>query len=821
MLKSISHRKHFLNLVVFLSGFTALAYQLIWIKEFELFFGVHIFSVSAVLTAFMTGLAIGSLLFGRIADRFPRPILLFAIVELVLVLFAILFNTLLENWMLVYKKIVSHVDYIPANINFLRFIFAFIFLTGPAILIGGTMPLFMKISIQKISTLGMRTAKLYGFNNLGAFFGIAITGFVLVRFTGLSNSLYWIAGINFFNTFLIFSLSGQTRSGSASGNKPVQHDPPAGFRAPDRQLLYLVLGIFAIEGFTTLSYEVTWTRILTEFSYDKTGYLFTTILLSFIFGLSLGSFLISGQLDRRKFLSFDLSKIQIMIGLIAIIQLISATRVMPDVIESRVSGSSWFTTSGREYILIFIFLSIPVTFMGMTFPIVSRIYNDNLEILGRRFGNIGFLDTVGSIFGAFIAGFILLPLFGTRNSILFTAFLNIVPGLVLLYYIQLRQPVWKMIITTVVIIVFILGTIVFPGDPFYKTQIGKREGEQILFYEEGISGTVSVHSYGFNKRALAINGALYAFTNFEDARSHRMLGYMPFFYHENPKDVLVIGFGMGITGSTFRQSEIKNIDIAEINPAVIEASRRYFRSQNHNILEDDRLRIIQDDGRGWLVAGQEKYDIITCDATHPRFGDNLYTRDFYRICNEQLNEGGFMCNWMPFNWLNTGEYKSLVKAFIEVFPEVTMWYVNRGVCLLVGTDGEGDLDLSRLFKMFDRETVHNDFSEFDIFNPVQLISRYIGSYEEIISWCRNTPPNTDDRPFVEFGTVVSMAPDRGVLEWIFENMMEYKMPEIQPGSFNEIPVDRDRFEQLFQAYREVLISEIRNEFVRLPAEPEN
>jgi spermidine synthase len=157
---------HLLNLIVFLSGFAALSCQLVWIKEFELFFGIHIFSVSAVFTAFMTGLAPGSIIFGKLADRVKNTLQHFAIIELILVVFAVFFRPLSGQWGNIYQLVAANIEFTTLNVNFLRFSFAYLFLIGLAILIGGSLPVFMKISIQKISTLGNRTAQLDDFSEI-------------------------------------------------------------------------------------------------------------------------------------------------------------------------------------------------------------------------------------------------------------------------------------------------------------------------------------------------------------------------------------------------------------------------------------------------------------------------------------------------------------------------------------------------------------------------------------------------------------------------------------------------------------------------------
>jgi len=776
-------------LVSFLSGVTVLIYQITWIKRFGHIFGLHILSVSVVLGTFMTGLALGSLLFGKVSDN-KNAIRLFVILESGLAIFALLFQFLFHGLSELYTFIGNFFYQSVSLIHIIRFILSFLFLLVPSTLIGGTLPVLVKIVTRRIGSLGRDLSLLYALNNLGAVTGCLLAGFFLIKYAGISGSMFIAGMINIFNAVFIWLLFSSSSRETVPEPKPNGSDSVYQLHPLPRNILILLLIVFTVEGFTTLSFEVIWTRVFVEFSYDKTVYLYSVIIAAFICGLSLGGFIISRFINRLTDLVAFMGYLEIVIGLISVIQLYLAVLVMPGLIEGRELYSTWLNIPGREYVLIFIFIQLPVVLMGMTFPVVGRLYARDIVNLGEKIGIIGMLDTAGSIAGAFGAGFILLPLLGVIRSILLTALLNVILGLLVLGFHPQKKIRYRISVLPGVIIICFLLVVFLPTDLYFKTKIGKKPGEEIIYYDEAACGTVTIHRYPIGYTALSINGVLFAYNTADDLRSHRMLAYMPYFFHPEPEEVLVLGFGLGITAGCFDLEEIEKITVAEICPPVIKASARYFTIANHDVINNEKVEIMPEDGRAWLLTSNRKFDIITCDAIHPRYGNNLYTREYYELCREHLNEQGVICQWMPTNWMTAFEYKSLLKTFHSVFPDASLWYVNRGVTLAVGTLGPDRLNLQVLQERMKQQQVRDDLAEADIQGCEMLLARFYLNGKDFEEFCVDGEINTDDRPFVEYGKVISMAPNPEVLQSLYQTN-----PDVNSilSDWNEIKADTAGF----------------------------
>jgi len=772
-------RQTILFAVLFFSGVSALIYQIVWIRKFGLVFGVDVFTMATVLSAFMGGLALGSLIFGRLVDKFKKPLALFLLLELGIGIFAIIFPWTFKGLINLYTPVIQKLGLTDYSGQLVKFFFSFLFLLIPSTLMGGTLPVIFKFFVRKLNRLGWHVSNLFAINNLGAVAGCFLAGFFLIRIFGITTSLYIGAFLNLLNAVVVFILF-RTSSQKIVPDETDEMNIP---RASDdtnrisKPLLRLVLWVFAIEGFATLAFEVIWTRIFIGFSFDKTTYFYSVIVLSFIFGLSLGSFAISRWVDRRKNLVTFLAVLEILIGLTSIGLLILFSKLSLSLNLQRSVFDQWMKIIGKEYLLFFFILIIPATITGMVYPVVSKIYADNIEKLGHRMGMIGFLDTIGSVFGSFVAGFILIPLLGVVMSFLVIVALNIILGIMLILFNENSGKKMRIIlITSSCLLAFILF-IRAPQKKYFswwdksKYEIWSNFVEKTLFYYEGVDGTVSLRKY-YNYVALNINGHNSAYTSLKDQIVNRMLGYVPYMVHPHPQRALVIGFGLGFTVESVIQPEIDTVDVAEICTGVIKSGLT-LNTWNNAALKNPKVHTYIEDGRDLLFKTKAKYDIITSNAVHPRLSNNIYTQDFYELCRDRMNKGGIMCQWATPNWLNEREFKSQIKAFINAFRYAQLWYINEYSIILIGSDESININYQLISERFKNEKVKSDLLNINMTEPYEFVSQFSMEKDALTQYCNNTPANTDDFPLVEFSKTVNLAPDTSALQFIYNTPDNY------------------------------------------------
>jgi spermidine synthase len=262
-----------------------------------------------------------------------------------------------------------------------------------------------------------------------------------------------------------------------------------------------------------------------------------------------------------------------------------------------------------------------------------------------------------------------------------------------------------------------------------------------------------------------IDGFTTAVGNYGDLRVHKMLGYLPWLLHENPKSSLVIGFGMGVTADSLAQPGTDVVQCAELAPEVLDAGE-CFSEINTDVLRHPKFEAVIDDGRSFLLVTEQEFDIITSNAVHAKLSCSLYTEDFYELCRDRLKEGGIMCQWLPSNWMTEDEYKMLIRSFVEVFPHTSLWGVNDAHTLLLGTPEKVRVDFVPFSEKFSATKVQRDLAPWDLGKPLAFLAHYVADEDLLTDYVSDVPANTDDTPYVEFSTEADMRPTMPAMESI-------------------------------------------------------
>ncbi|RPI00486.1 MAG: MFS transporter [Calditrichaeota bacterium] len=798
-----------LYFVFFLSGATALVYQLVWIRVFGLVFGVSVFAISTVLTAFMSGLALGNLLFGRLVDRYKNPLTLFSFLQFGLGIFALVFPftfRALESTYLSVHHLFPSSFYVSSLI---RFVFSFTFLLIPTTLMGGTMPVMTRYFVKNLGSLGRNVGRLYSVNNLGAFGGCFAAGFLLVHMLGSAETILVAGGVNLFMAILVLVIGRTEPRREVDGLPATEEEQVADQMTYPAHVLKLVLWVFAIEGFTTLSYEIVWARILLGFSFDKSVYFSSTVILSFVFGLSIGSWLVTFLIDRYKNLLALLGWIEISVGLLAIALLPIFSQV-GEYLESirQFYVDSWFIHLGKEYFLFFMVMLLPVILMGATFPIVSKIVTTNIQHFGRRIGFIGALDTVGSILGSFFAGFIFIPFIGVVNAVLLTAGINLIIGfLIFLHHPAMTKNSWIIIGASLLIGAVILLQFAPKKEYFQTWQTTQRE-DRLCYYKEGVAGTISVPQNLDGEKVLSINGATSGGVSPGDVEVHTLEGYLPYLLADNPRNALLIGLGTGITANCLVHSELDHVDCVEICPEVIQAAEMALGYENNHVVKSNKFTSIIEDGRSFLQITDKKYDIITSSGIHPRLSPNIYTKEFYEICHNRLTDNGAICKWVPTNWLSEREFKMLLKSFVDVFPHSSLWVGNAGQAVIVGKKQPITLNLDDLHKKLNNAAIFQNLSDSYMETPAKLLSKFVGDEEALKKYLVDASANSDNDADIEFSRTVNKGRNPAIIGGLIDLKQHPSDAFLQRSE--KLSFDLDEFERHFQAEKWFMIANIIN-----------
>lgn len=757
-------------LLFFLSGITGLVYEVLWTRMFALVFGATALAISTVLAAFMGGLALGSFYFGRLIDKRGEPLKIYAILEILIGIYALILPLIIMGLNAIYTSIYQNFSTSFFTLSVIRFILSFIVLIIPATLMGGTLPILSKAVVSKRESLGLNIGSLYSINTIGGATGCFLAGFVFIALIGIRNTTYVAVGSN-----LAIGLAAWILSMRGFGRRQPEAEVESQAQPTDDSMSRkerLIILAFGLSGFAALSYEVLWTRVL-DMILGTTVYAFSIMLTSFLCGLALGSFVMSRFIDKRRNLTPIFGGLQIVIGCFGLFTILIFGK-LPVIFLKLFGalGSSWRDFTFIQFIIAFIVMLVPTFLMGATFPVVSRICTRQMKFLGRSIGNIYSANTIGAILGSLLSGFLLIPLIGIQNSIKLIASINVIIGMIALVGSMTKQAdkSRKLALSTLVIgsLVF-LSLIIFPSwdkrvlssgvyfEPWlYRNQNqeidleAKTNESKMLYYAEGIDSTASIFSRG-PEITFKINGMPLASNLRTDLTLLGIMGHLPALLHGSPESVLVIGLGAGVTSGMSAQHEsVKRVDCAELERKVIGATR-FFDRENRYVLDNPKFNLIIDDGRNYLQKTDVKYDVITSDPVHPWLSGagSLYSVEHFQSCKEHLNEGGVAAQWLPLYQMAEKDFKTVIRTFQSVFPHATLWLTDSDA-ILIGTADKLNINYMMLERKFREEKIEEDMRMMYVDSIYQFLTFFMMDEKTLSKFAADAKLNTDDYPVLEF-----------------------------------------------------------------------
>ena len=706
------------TVLFFLSGATGLIYELLWVRLLYQTFGSTIQSVTTVVAAYMGGLGLGAWLWGRRADRHERPAALYGWLEIAIGLFGVVSPALLAFAHHAYLALAGSWQLgvgSGASVA-LRFGLAAVVLLIPTSLMGGTLPVLTRaFAGTDRARLQPALGRLYGLNTLGAVAGTALAGFFLVEHVGIRASLWGAAAMNVALGAIALRLS--EPPASARGEFALAGDHPDSRSSPDpgdswsTALRPIALALLIITAFVSLLDEIAWTRVLAMLV-GGSSYAFTLVLLVFLLGIGVGSVLVArgGGAARRTAADAALAQGVTAAGAALLFFLLS---LLPEYIilvfqPQQLGAVARLALLGGAVGAVVL---VPAVGMGMTFPLLTELAAREGEARSADVGHAYALNTVGSIAGAALTGFVLVTAYGTETTLRLGVLLSVAATLVLAVgaalgvpeaageHRQLRPRVLSAgflagagLMTAVLgprwdSQLLDLGPAIYvrePLPPAARRAFLEHRGARQLAFHEGRNATVSVWE-GDIGRTLRVNGKTDA-SDDADMDTQVMLGLAPVAARPNTASALVIGYGSGVTTRVVAAVPgIRRVRVVEIEPAVL-AMSRFFTRVNDSALFRPTVSVVVDDARSALQLDRAEYDVIVSEPSNPWLAGvaTLYTPEFFRIVRSRLADDGVFCQWVQTYQLPVGVIASIVANVGAVFPHVQVWLGGPGDLMVLG-----------------------------------------------------------------------------------------------------------------------------------------
>ena len=758
-----------------LSGAAGLIYEVVWARQLVLVFGNTTQAVSAILTGFFGGMALGSALGGRLADRVRRPLRMYGLLELILVVVVILTPVTFRLIHEVYRGAFNSLEATPGLLALVRFGLALLALGPATILMGATLPTLTRYLTRHADHLSDAFGRLYAANTLGAIVGTIVAGFVLIELLGLTGTLVIGAACSGLAGAIALVLdrrvarlqeagapaaSSPAASPAPSGSGPATEAvaPPAGAAAaPSRGMSMLRLGILVafVSGLTSLGYQTLWTRLLASGTGNYT-YVFTMILALFLIGIALGA--ITFNVIRPR--------IRSTVGLLAAAQLGTAVlALLGGVLLIPGASTGILDVQGSSAGLFGPFLwtsalvVLPATFvMGLSFPAASALVAGADSEVGGRAGLLLASNTIGAIVGTFLIPFVVIPRIGSPDALALVAMVNAGLAVVLALWGGLHgRPARVAVAAIGTGLVGVLVVLLATGDAFVDPSVARVErtgGTVLRSAEDEIASVQGGLDKDGNKHLWVTGTAMTLLT--VDAK---LMPVLPLIARPDAKTAAVVAFGMG---SAYRGALIAGLETeaVELVPSVPTMFGLYY-DDAAAVLADPAGRVIIADGRNHIELTDRRYDIIVTDPPPPVESAGvsvISSEEYYRAGKARLNPGGVMMQWLPWSGQSVDEFMAHVRSFRAVYPEVLIAFGPGGYgVFMLGSEAPITFDPAAVEAVLARPGVTEDLSSafdapaHDAAAWARLIPSLVWvSGDEVEKVVGSGPLITDDRPLPEY-----------------------------------------------------------------------
>ncbi len=743
----------FLLILSTLSGAAALIYEVVWFQMLELTLGSTAISLAVILASFMGGMGLGSLLFPRLIS--PRTCAARCAFTPQIEL-SIGVMGLAVLWWIPFAGGL-YIGWAPAGTFglILRGAVAAICLTLPAMLMGATLPALARAVSTEAGKLAHGVGLLYTANLVGGVAGCLTAGFYLLREFDVATASFAAVGMNVViargrRAWVLFA----GKPGAQGRRRTTREPAPAAMQSDP-----LVLLAIGLSGFCALAGETIWTRTL-GLLFGASAYTFSILLAVFLSGLGIGAGIGSvwSRAVRRPRIALGWCQFFAAAAIAWAAYMIGASLPYWPVNPSlaRDLAFNYSIDLARA-----VWTLLPATLCwGASFPLalaaVARSGDARADLAdaARPVARIYAANTAGAILGAIIASLVLVAWLGSQGAQQVIIALSAIAGLMLVVPARIR---WRSImgLAMVVAILALLLRSVPPIAPLLITH-GRYAATwvnrgDVLYAAEGLHSSVGVMQFPNGARTFHVAGKIQASDNSRDLRLQRMLGHLTTLVVNDPKNVLVIGCGAGVTaGAVSLDPRVEHETIVEIEPLVPQAAADYFGKVNFHVMSNPKVQVRIDDGRHYLMTSPEKLDAVTIDPLDPwaKGAASLYTEEFLESLKAHLNPGGSATVYVQLFETNEAAVKSLLATFFEVFPGATVWgnpYHGEGYdMVLMGTRDPLKINLDEIQKRLDDfPEVNRSLAEVGINGAIELFANYAGDDRSLHDWLADAEINRD------------------------------------------------------------------------------
>jgi spermidine synthase len=742
------------------SGFSAVAYQVILSRYVQLIVGSTAYAISALLVAFMLGMSTGSALGGRWADRTLHPLRLYALAEGAIGVYCIAFPALYPRLLELYLAVAPPIEGPVGPRNLVRFLVGAAAFVVPSFFMGITTPAYTRALAAGRPDMGRRLSRLYSLNVFGAAGGALVTAYVLVPHLGLVGSIVTASLLN-----LAVCLVAWRRS-SPVPDVPAEMSASSADRGPSRGHLAALLFAALASGFLSFALEIIWTHLL-AILLGNSVYAFGLMLGSLLLGLAAGARL-AGRFAEPEGRAAAVVGIAQMAAGLAVVQTLEVWDHVPAVflLFARASPGFFLMEAVRMAVALGLML-LPTALMGMAFPLVMRCVGSEASAFGRRVGLVYGVNTLGAVAGAILGSYLILPVFGSLDALRLLGVALLVTGAGCLALLGAHRIRWAGVAAGVVLgasgwwmpVTWDFNALNVAA-AVYLGRSTSQKGKIVFQREDPTGGLTTVVRSG-GVKTLLTNGKFQGDDSEEVPIQHR-LANLPTLFTGGRERALVIGLGTGVTLASLAAHGFREVVCAELSGPIVEAARSQFSEVNGHVLDWPSVELIHDDGRSVLLERDDLYDVVSVEVTTIWFAGAgaIYSDDFYRLVSRRLRRHGVLLQWFPIHHLSARNLFLVVNTVRSVFPFVSVW-THRHQGFVVASNEPLAIDLASVRGDLKRPALVPYLRELPSGSPLELLSdvvvtdrdadRFLDNLAELLYASRSLV-STDVWPAVEYET---------------------------------------------------------------------
>ncbi len=772
--------KRWLVGIFFFSGFAGLVYEVVYAKALGVTFGGTALAANTVLMTYMGGMALGAWLGGMVAEKSRKPLLLYALFEAAIGIYAAITPWLFSGIQSLYVALAFDTPPDAAGLTALRMALGAAVLGVPTVLMGATLPLVF----QCLRSMGIPTSRaiapLYAANVLGAAAGALVAGYALLPAVGRNGGTLLAAVISLMVALYVIEKikhqPGQFERDPVLDS--VQEVAQTLAAAPARALGLAALTVLTLGGVVTLALEVVFMHLLAVVA-GNSVYAFGLMLATFLLGLGLGS-----TVGERLMLRAERATL-VLWAQCGIALAILLTAFVWDGLADYMGSFGYAQQQGiylgfsaRELVRALVCalaMLPPAFFIGMSYPAAMGLAADWLAAArfggqaARGVGLASAANTLGNIAGVLLAGFWWLPMWGSRNVLLGLAVVAVLlaalmamsmasvagePGRLPEKTRALRR--WAPVAAMGA------GLLLFPAQWNYtalsqggNVYFSAQQWGEVIDQAESVEGGLTTVAKGGESHLTLLTNGKFQGNNSEEGEmvAQESFALLPLLHTTQRNEALVIGYGTGMTARVLQDQGFAKLDVVELSRDIVTMADKHFANINARISSHPSVKMHYTDGRNYLLTQSQQYDLISLEISSIWFAGaaNLYNREFYELASKRLNPHGVLQQWVQLHHMQPMDFLYIMGSVRSVFKYVWV-YVSGGQGIIVASNDDASIDnRAALEKLVNSHTISKlqvaDLPRSLVATPAQvdaLVQRYDPSMQFFIS--------TDKNLYLEYST---------------------------------------------------------------------